>query len=329
MRRIWQLPRVEHLALAEHHEDRPVALVYSEAAWAVVEPRLRLSIASQLPVHEATLAAWERQAERAEGAVVYAVGGGLAADAGKLIAARRGLPLWMIPTALSVDAPFTWASGYRENGAVRYLETTVPERLLVDLDVIAAAPERIRAAGITDVLSIATGAWDWRFAEEQGRNSPDLAFQPWADRIALELLELALDTAGAAGRGDHDGLRTLLDALALEVQLCNQLGHSRPEEGSEHYFAYAVENQVGKGLPHGDLVGPGIVLMAALQGQPVERLVAALRACHVPLDRIPVEIVRATLLELPAYCTRHDYPFGIAHVLGDRDLEPAIATLYA
>ncbi|MFQ5435295.1 MAG: hypothetical protein ACE5FD_10510 [Anaerolineae bacterium] len=41
----------------------------------------------------------------------------------------------------------------------------------------------------------------------------------------------------------------------MEVQLCNQIGHARPEEGSEHYFAYAVENVMGKGLPHGDLVG--------------------------------------------------------------------------
>jgi glycerol-1-phosphate dehydrogenase [NAD(P)+] len=329
MRKIWNLPRVDYVRLHEHREARPVALVYSLEAWAVVEPRLRLDVASHLPVREATLAAWASLAEQAEGAVVYAVGGGLAADAGKLVAARRGLPLWMIPTAISVDAPFTWASGYREGGAVRYLETTVAERLLVDLDVIAGAPERIRAAGITDVLSIATGAWDWQFAHERDRNPSGMSFQPWAHRIALEILELALDAATGAGRGAPEALRALLDALALEVQLCNQLGHSRPEEGSEHYFAYAVENHLGKGLPHGDLVGPGIVLAAALQGQPVDRLIGALRACHVPLDRIAPETVRATLLELPAYCARHDYPFGIASVLDERAVDRAIETLFA
>ncbi|MEM7023808.1 MAG: iron-containing alcohol dehydrogenase, partial [Pseudomonadota bacterium] len=304
MQKVWNLPRVDYLSLSEHVDPRLVVLVYSDQAWGAVEPHLTLDIACRLPVEEATLTAWERMAAEADGQVVYAVGGGLAADAAKLIATRRELPLIVIPTAISVDAPFTWASGYREHGAVRYLETRVPDRLLVDLDVISRAPDAVRAAGITDVLSIATGAWDWRFADEQGRNPAAMPYLPWADRIAMEILDLALDAAEEAGRGRPDALRTLLDTLALEVQLCNQLGHSRPEEGSEHYFAYAVENHLGKGLPHGDLVGPGIVVMAALQGQPVDRLVAALRACHVPLDRIPRDVIRTTLRELPDYCAR-------------------------
>ena len=43
----------------------------------------------------------------------------------------------------------------------------------------------------------------------------------------------------AAGTGR--GLKCLYDCLAMEVQLCNQIGHARPEEGSEHYFAYCAE----------------------------------------------------------------------------------------
>ena len=192
---------------------------------------------------------------------------------------------------------------------------------------IANAPDAVRAAGITDVLSIATGSWDWRFAHKQERNPQSMPYLPWADRIADEILNLALDSAEAAGRGDHSGLKSLLDALALEVQLCNQIGHSRPEEGSEHYFAYAVENAMGKGLPHGDLVGPGIVLIAALQGQDTNLLKQALRACHVPLDRIPEAIIRQTLLDLPNYCRRHNYPFGIGHVIDPAAIDHAIDSL--
>ena len=114
-------------------------------------------------------------------------------------------------------------------------------------------------------------------------------------------------------QGDPEGLKQLLDCLAMEVQLCNQIGHSRPEEGSEHYFAYAVENLVGKGFPHGDLVGPGILLMGAYQDQNTEELEAALRACHIPLDNIPEDIVGATLVDLPRYVREHDLPYGIAH----------------
>jgi len=101
----------------------------------------------------------------------------------------------------------------------------------------------------------------------------------------------------------------------LEVQLCNQVGHSRPEEGSEHYFAYAVENEMGHGLPHGDLVGPAILLFAQLQGQDTAKLEKALKACNVPLNNIPQDTIDRTLKILPEYSRRHNLSFGIAHKL--------------
>jgi glycerol-1-phosphate dehydrogenase [NAD(P)+] len=214
-----------------------------------------------------------------------------------------------------VDAFFTWASGVRQDGCVSYLESKPPDLLVVDLDVLAAAPASIRAAGICDVLSIATGSWDWRFAEKKGLNPPEMAYIPYVDRVAAGILDGVYDCAEAAGRGDADGLKQLLDCLVLEVQLCNQIGHARPEEGSEHYFAYAVENEMGKGLPHGDLVGPGLLLMAEKQGQDITRLRHALNACSIPLDSIPKDIMESTLHILPEYVRRHGLPYGIAHEL--------------
>ncbi len=115
----------------------------------------------------------------------------------------------------------------------------------------------------------------------------------------------------------------------MEVQLCNLLGHSRPEEGSEHYFAYAVENRVGKGLPHGDLVGPGIVLMAHAQGQDTASLVEALDRAGIRLGRIDPETIRAVWLELPAYCAKHGLPYGVAHELKRHSVDDAIEALGA
>jgi glycerol-1-phosphate dehydrogenase [NAD(P)+] len=97
--------------------------------------------------------------------------------------------------------------------------------------------------------------------------------------------------------------------------LCNQIGHSRPEEGSEHYFAYCVENILGHGLPHGDLVGPGIIHAARWQGQETDRLEAALNACHIPLDRIPAGVVEQVRKELSAFCLKHNLPYAIPHDL--------------
>jgi glycerol-1-phosphate dehydrogenase [NAD(P)+] len=321
MTHIWPIPKIEIMPFAEVDEPRAVALVYSQAAYDAVKDRLRLNIVSSVEPTEADLAHWDGLSETIKGDVIYAVGGGLAVDAAKVLAVKHDLPLISLPTALSVDAFLTWASGYRKEGCVYYDETKPPDKLIFDYEVLGAAPASIRAAGICDVLSIATGSWDWKFAEEQGSNPPKMAFIPYAYDTAQAILQGVLDCAEAAGRGDPEGLKQLLDCLALEVQLCNQIGHARPEEGSEHYFAYSVENEMGKGLPHGDLVGPGIVLMAGLQGLDVEPLKAALKACNIPLTNIPGEIIEKTLLSLPEYVRKHNLAFGIAHTLTATHLE--------
>lgn len=322
--RVWPVPRVEYVSLREWSDQRDICLVCTREAWQAVEPLLRLRVTSRLEVTGASLFHWETLAADAQGEVVLAVGGGLAVDAAKVVAVRRKRPLLCIPTALSVDAFFTWSSGYREDGCVRYIETCPPDVVYVDWDVIRKAPESIRLAGICDVLSIATGRWDWQYAHEHGRNTSGMEWLEWADRVASTLLTASLECARAAGQGDESAMKTLLDCLLLEVQLCNQIGHSRPEEGSEHYFAYSVENHMGKGLPHGDLVGPGILLAALAQGQDIAPLRNALEACHIPLGSIPVPVIETTLQTLPAYCNTHRFPYGIAHTLNDRLIDSVL-----
>ena len=320
--KIWNVPVTEYKPFSAIEEDRPVVLLTSEPAWTAVSPHLaHLNIIQKIEVHHATLTHWDELIHYSPFTihhspfVIYAVGGGLVADAAKYLAVKLHKPLVCLPTALSVDAFLTWASGYRQDGCVYYLETKPPDQLIIDLNILAAAPPTIRAAGICDVLSIATGAWDWQFAHERGKNPPNMPFIPYVYDAAQAILRGALACAAAAGAGDPAGLKQLLDLLALEVQLCNQIGHSRPEEGSEHYFAYAVENIMGKGLPHGDLVGPAILLIAEQQGQETAPLRQALEACHIPLNNIPEAVIQTTLRQLPAYAQKHNLPFGIAHEL--------------
>jgi len=313
MQLIWPLPKIEFIPWSQIEEKREVTLLTSGPAWLAVKDRLKLPIIWQSEITQATEADWWRYLGQVRGEVIYSVGGGLTVDAAKYLASRLDLPLICLPTALSADAFLTPASGIRDSGCVHYIETKPPDLLCVDFRVLADAPSSIRAAGICDLLSIATGVWDWRFAEERGKNSPETAYVPYVAEIASGILRGTLDCAEAAGRGDPQGLKQLLDCLALEVQLCNSIGHSRPEEGSEHYFAYSVENHMGHGQPHGDLVGPGIVLMAALQGQDITPLSSALHACHIPLDRIPDDIMGLTLRDLPRYVWEHNLPYSIAH----------------
>src|SRR5690606_20112315 len=128
---------VQECAFADWREDRPVTVVTTAAAWAAVQPLLaHLAVAARIEVTEADATAWQALGPAVQGEAIYAVGGGLAVDAAKFLACTRDLPVICLPTALSVDAFFTWASGVREEGCVRYIATRPPDLVIMDYAVL-------------------------------------------------------------------------------------------------------------------------------------------------------------------------------------------------
>jgi glycerol-1-phosphate dehydrogenase [NAD(P)+] len=233
-----------------------------------------------------------------------------------------------IPTAISTDAPLTPFSGIRRGGGVSYIATGAPGVLYVDWEVISTAPSHIRATGFAEMVSIITALWDWRFAEERRQNPSDQRLVAYAAALMATMAGDCLKLASRLGRGEVEALRHLLEMLAIQVQVCSCLGHSRPQEGSEHYFAYSVENLTGSGLPHVDLLGPGILAMAVAQGQDAVPLREAMLAVGTRLDRISADHARETLVSLPTYSSQHELPYGVAHALTPEQIAMALEAVW-
>ncbi len=320
MNTVWPLPRVSFRELSTVTETRPAALLTSKGVWAMISPLLNLPVVIQAEPTSVNRAYLENLAKGLpqEVEVVYGVGGGRAMDAAKFIGWWNRKPVILIPTALPGDVMLTWVARVREGGGITDIETGVARECIIDWEVIRAAPPHLRGGGIVDVLSIVTGLLDWRYAAERNRNSPAQRFVPWAAGIAAAIAQQAFRIAEGIGRGEVESLKLLLDFLGLEVQLCNQLGHSRPEEGGEHYFAYAIENYMPRRTPHSDMVGPGILFAAALHGQDVKPLRDALLAAGLRLDRLNPQVVRQVVQTLPEYVVTHNLPYGILN-----DIDPA------
>ena len=88
--------------------------------------------------------------------VLVGMGGGKTIDAAKIAADRAGVPVIIVPTIASTDAPCSGcAVVYSDDGAfesVAYQKSN-PAAVLVDLNIISKAPARFLVAGMGDALA--------------------------------------------------------------------------------------------------------------------------------------------------------------------------------
>lgn len=263
--------------------------------------------------HLEAVAADLRTDARVGDSTVVGFGGGTALDTAKFLAWRLERPLVQILTLTSVDAGFTDAVGVRDAGRVRYIGQVRPDLVVLDLVLIRGAPVALNRAGIGDILSCHTGLCDWRLAADAGHGPP------WDDDLAalgadlLDELEAASADIAAVTDG---GVRFLADAYRRIGAACAWAGHSRFEEGSEHFWAYAYEHRTGARLLHGELIALAVCALAHVQGNDpsrARRIVSDSMARAHPedlgIDEVPF---RGCLRDLGAYARAEDLDVSVA-----------------
>jgi glycerol-1-phosphate dehydrogenase [NAD(P)+] len=251
----------------------PLVICANEPPWSAVRPALRgVELLAEIQAWDMDLAHLSATVDRLVAATpasqlgaatIVGLGGGTALDTAKYVAWITGRPLVQVPSITSVDAGFTNAIGVRDEGRVRYVGTVVPEVVVLDLALVRSAPASLNRAGVGDVLSCHTGLFDWRLASDSGLG------HPWHHGLAnlgvtlLDELESAADEIGAVS---DDGVRFLVDAYRRIGAACAWAGHSRFEEGSEHFWAYAYEHATGAHPVHGEIIAFAVCALAHVQG---------------------------------------------------------------
>lgn len=281
----------------------PFTVCANDPPWSV--------LASRLPAPDRVVEAWNMEIdaldamvdrEPDQGEVVVGVGGGTALDTAKYLAWKTGKRLVQVPTITSVDAGFTDAVGVRIDGKVRYVGHVVPELVVLDVPLVQSAPPPLNRAGVGDVLSCHTGLHDWRLSVAARHG------HPWRDDLAELGRSLLLELHAAAddvGAVSADGVRFLANAYRRIGAACAEAGHSRFEEGSEHFWAYAYEHATGAHLVHGELIAFAVGMLAHIQGNDPEWVYDVITRARTRAHPDDLGIGRAeavaTLLSLPAY----------------------------
>jgi glycerol-1-phosphate dehydrogenase [NAD(P)+] len=313
-----------HGLLAEKSADwGRYLLITAPPVWSTAEKMLRASPAQVLFVESMDRGGVERiEQSLGEFDTIVGIGGGMALDLAKYVAWKRGQEPVLAPSIASVDACVTNSIAVRDENKVRYIGFVVPRAVLSDFGLMQSAPPGLNRAGVGDLLSIHTGRWDWELAGQSG----EVAYDPEIGRAAARIVADLDGMAEEIMRVSETALQWLIESYAKENELCLQAGHSRPEEGSEHFFAYNLERLTRRSFVHGELVCLGVVLMSRLQGNEPERAEELVRRCGaryhprgLGLSRREVE---EGLLSLAEFCRREKLFHSI---IDERPLDAVLA----
>lgn len=192
---------------------------------------------------------------------VIGIGGGVACDMAKFVSWKKNIPLILVPSVVSVDAPFTASIAVRENDVVKYIGNATPQEILIDYYLISQAPPELNRVGVADILSIHTALWDWKCSAINigERYDPQIAEE------AQKCLGVIESNAEEILKVSTKAIDTIVNMYCKEVDLCTEFGNARPEEGSEHIVAYCSEFVTGRQFLHGSIVAFGIFCMSRLQ----------------------------------------------------------------
>ncbi|MBR7107039.1 MAG: iron-containing alcohol dehydrogenase [Lentisphaeria bacterium] len=188
--------------------------------------------------------------------VPLAVGSGVINDIVKRASGIANVPYCCVPTASSVDGYTSAGSAMSCNGFKMTLPCPAPYGLLVDTDVLYAAPPEMFASGYADLFAKIPGGADWIIAVEAGRdkiaqNIWDLVQKPLRQRLS-DPKDFAPVFAGLADTG-------------YAMQLYKD---SRPASGAEHLMSHIWEMEHlsfnGEEVSHGFKVGIGSIASTKL-----------------------------------------------------------------
>jgi glycerol-1-phosphate dehydrogenase [NAD(P)+] len=295
--------------------------------WPALEPAVGAS-ASQVIQVESLEGQWlDAVANHLDGIrSLVGMGGGQALDAAKYLAWRKQVPLFQVPTALTVNAAWSHRCARRDGGIVQYVGWVIPQAVFVDYDIIRSAPPLLNRSGAGDLLCYHTALWDWKFAMSEGRCETAWPYDEQLARESRDVLEQIIAAADEIREVSIAGIDALVAGLSYGGAAFAHSGwNPRHIEGSEHFVYYALELVTSRPILHGQAVGFGILVASAMQNNDPDGIRDVLDRTGIPYTPDAIGIswkqVREALTRLPEVIERSNLWYTIASA---RQVTPAL-----
>ncbi|MDT3428103.1 glycerol dehydrogenase [Paenibacillus forsythiae] len=214
--------------------------------------------------------------------VIIGIGGGKTLDVAKAVGFYSRLPLIVVPTVASTDAPCSALSVlYTDEGRLdKYLPLrSNPERVVVDTELVAKAPVRLLVAGMGDALSTFYEARACRrAAESKGGGKSAVA--------AYALAQACRDTLLAQGaQAKQDAENGVLSEAVENIIEANIYLSGIGFESGGLAAAHAIHNamtQLEETRPilHGEKVAFGTIVQLVLEEAEPSEIEEALTFCR-------------------------------------------------
>lgn len=194
--------------------------------------------------------------------VIIGMGGGKTIDTAKISADKTGIPVIVVPTIASTDAPCSGcAVVYTLNGVFDYVyyQKMNPQVVLVDTKIISCAPSRFLVSGMGDALAT------WFEARSCERTNSENACGGYSTLTGLSIARLCYDTLlkyGISARiaNENNIVTPAFNHIVEANILLSGIGFESSGLGAAH----AIHNGLTAlehthGLYHGEKVAFGVL----------------------------------------------------------------------
>lgn len=208
--------------------------------------------------------------------ILVSVGSGVINDLCKLASHHHGQSYLTIPTAASVDGYSSFGASITYGGAKQTFSCPAPVAILADIDVIAAAPAHMTAAGYADLAAKVPAGAEWMIADFVGK--APLHHDAW--HVLQDHLDGFLANPEAVSAGDPSAIADVFEGLTLSGIAMQAARSSRPASCCDHLFSHILDMTAhrykGKLQSHGFQVAIGTLTMCAVFDQLFKQDISAL-----------------------------------------------------